>query len=654
MFSDPLTFAGALVVAALLGALLPLFRTWSERGLHALLSVSAGIFLGAVFLHFLPELAAAGAAADAAAGHAGHGHAGHDHAGHDHGHAGGHVHSIASLLPWIAALIGFLALFLIERVWLANRDAARAKAEGEHRDPHHVLWAATLVGLSVHAGLTGVALAGTLSRGVSTLFAVTFLVHKLAEGFSLATVMRLAGLSQTRSLGILFLFAFVTPLTLLFGAALGDVGQVGAVFSGFAAGAFLYVAVLDLLPEVFHGHGRSLPKILLLFLGLALAAVSELPPEDVSRFVAALGSQSLAVFVEMAPYLLFGFAIAGLIHVGLKPEWITRHLAKDDTKSVAAASILGAPLPLCSCSVIPVAVSMRKSGASKGATSSFLIATPETGVDSVSVTWALFDPVMTIARPIGAILSAIVSGSVVNQLVRRGLDEAPKEPEPESAGSCCKKQAALAKEASTDDHVHAPAEGGVVRRALRFAFGDMLGDLAGPLLFGVLISGFLAASIPDAVFQQPLVQGFGGLLLMLVVGIPIYVCASASTPIAAVLVMKGMSPGAALVFLLASPATNLGALLVLAKTLGMRVMIASTITLAIVTLFLGWLLNQVYGWLALEPVARAGSIHEHGSASWFQIACAVLLGALMLRAIVKGFQEKKPEPVDAPQAASTA
>lgn len=637
MFTDPLLFAAALFAAALLGALLPLFRSWSERGLHALLSISAGIFLGAVFLHFLPELAGLAAAADAGGAHA----------GHDHGdHA--HAHAPAALLPWTAALVGFLALFLIERVWLANRAAARARAEGQGKDPHHVLWAATLVGLSVHAGLTGIALAGTVARGTSTLFAVTFLIHKLSEGFSLATVMRLAGLSTGRALGILAAFALVTPLALLSGAALGSVGDVGAVLSGFAAGTFLYVAVLDLLPEVFHGRERSLPKVVLLVVGVVFAGLSELPPETVAGFVSDLGTQSLAVFVEMAPYLLFGFAIAGLIHVGLKPEWISRRLAGDDTKSVAAASILGAPLPLCSCSVIPVAVSMRKAGASKGATSSFLIATPETGVDSVSVTWALFDPLMTLARPLGAILSAIASGSVVNQLVRRGLDDAPPAAEPDSGESCCKKQAETAPEAAVGRE-----EGGALRRALRFSFVDMLGDLAGPLLLGVLISGLLAATIPDEVFQAPLVQGFGGLLLMLVVGIPIYVCASASTPIAAVLVMKGMSPGAALVFLLASPATNLGALLVLSKTLGLRVMVASTITLAVVTLLLGWLLDRVYGWLALEPVARAGSLHEHGAASWFQIACAVLLGALMLRSIVRGFQTNKPAAVDAPQAATT-
>lgn len=619
LFEDPYSFALALFLAAVAGAALPLVRSWSERGLHALLSVSAGIFLGAVFLHFLPELAASSG-------------------GHDHGSHGGH----GEMGPWAAALVGFLALFLIEKVWLAERAAVSESAG----DPHRLLWVATFVGLSIHAVVTGLALSATLQAdGDQVLFLLTFLVHKLTEGFSLATVMRLAGLSKTRSFAWLALFALATPIGMFFGGGLGQLGEGWNILTGFAGGTFLYVAACDLLPEVFHGQGKRLPKALMLLFGIGLSALSEIPIEATGAFIAEAARSSLAVFIEMAPFLLIGFAIAGFIHVGLKPEWITKWVARDNFKSVGIASILGAPLPLCSCSVIPVAVSMRKAGASKGATSAFLIATPETGVDSVTVTYGLFDPIMTIARPVGAILSALFAGSIVNLFVKRGWDIDPvpaapatdvesccsKTEEPPPPPSCCKTE----DESEPEPHcAPEPKERGLLARAVHFSFIEMLDDLAGALLLGIFLSGILAVAIPAELFESPVANGFGGLLLMLVIGIPIYVCASASTPIAAVLVAKGLSPGAALVFLLASPATNLGSLLVLARSLGKRVMLISTLSLAVITLFFGWLLNVVYETLDITPFATIGDIHDHSQAGWFSLACAALLGGLLLRAVV--------------------
>jgi len=633
LFDDPTLFALALFLAAIAGAALPLIRSWSEQGLHALLSISAGVFLGAVFLHFLPELASSS------------GGDGPDYGGHA-GHAGHGAH--AEMGPWAAALVGFLALFLIEKVWLAERTEASAPNELAG-DPHRLLWVATFVGLSIHASVTGLALSATLQAdGEQVLFLLTFLVHKLTEGFSLATVMRLAGLSKTRSFAWLALFALATPLGMFFGSGLGQLGDGWRILSGFAGGTFLYVAACDLLPEVFHGQGKRLSKALLLLLGIGLSALSEIPLEATGSFIAEAANSSLAVFIEMAPFLLVGFAIAGFIHVGLKPEWITKWVARDNFKSVGIASLLGAPLPLCSCSVIPVAVSMRKAGASKGATSAFLIATPETGVDSVTVTYGLFDPIMTIARPVGAILSALFAGTIVNLLVHRGWDVDPvpatpdeemksccsKEEEPPPP-SCCPEEPGQSVATETEPHcVPVPKERGLLGRALHFSFVEMLDDLGGPLLLGIFLSGILAVAIPAELFEGPVASGFGGLLLMLVIGIPIYVCASASTPIAAILVAKGLSPGAALVFLLASPATNLGSLLVLARSLGKRVMLASTVSLAVITLFMGWALNLVYSTLDITPFATVGEVHDHSQASWLSLACAVVLGALLLRVVV--------------------
>lgn len=623
-----------------IGALLPLYRRWSERGLHAFVALAAGIFLGTIFLHLLPHLA--GVELDD-----GHGH------GHSHGPAAAAGHP---LVPWIAALAGLLLLFAIERVWIPSwhRDSAP--------DPHTGLWAATFVGLSLHALTAGVALPALLSQ--PSALTLSILIHKATETFSLATVMRLAHVPRGRMIVLLLLFAAIEPASLLAGSGLLGLGAgVEPVLTGFACGTFLYVAVCDLLPEVFHGGDRPALKLLCVVLGIGLTALSLPSASVLFGFLERTLLASTDIFVELAPMLLVGFVIAGVIGQVLRIESLTKRLRGNDLKSVALASLIGAPLPLCSCAVLPVAVSMRRAGASKGATSAFLIATPETGVDSVTVTWALLDPVMTIARPIGAIVSSIFTGSCVNWLVRRGWDREPA-PAPlaqahaEAPGdaSCCHTQPAprapvdvagsVQSHADTHEHagthaherahdapashVHAAASRAPwLVRVLRYAFVDLLDDLAVSLLVGVVVSGAIAVLVPDAVFASPAAHGFTGMLLMLVIGIPIYVCAAASTPIAATLILKGMSPGAAFVFLLASPATNLGSLIALRKHLGTRVVLVHVAGLAVVTLMLGFAIDGVYAWLDIAPSASGAGTHEH-TGIWHLGAAYVLAGLLLV------------------------
>jgi hypothetical protein len=597
--------------AAMLGALLPLQKRWSRRGLHQFVSIAAGIFLGSLFLHLLPELATGGHAELAPSD-------GHDHAAHS---------APESMLPWAALLGGFLLLFVVERVWLQGRESS------EGHDSHSVLLSATFVGLALHAFTMGVGLSAILenSSGGWSLLA-SLLPHKAAEAFSLAAVMNLAHVSRGRSLSYLMLFATITPLGLILGSQFAALGGAAApLLGGFACGTFLYVAVCDLLPEVFHDTDRSWTKLGWVLLGIGIVVLT-LPgiAEGVPGFLQTTFTEATILFEQMALYLLFGFLIAGVLSQVLKPELLTRHLSKNDAASVLKASLIGAPLPLCSCSVLPVAVSLRKAGASKGATSAFLISTPETGVDSVSVTWALLDPVMAIARPIGAVLSAIFTGGLVSFFVNKGWDRQPpaaasKEPPKPVEGDCC----------ATEEHVHAePEPTGFIQRVLRFAYVDMLDDLAGLLLVGLLLSGVLAAVLPEGFFENPVTQGFGGMLLMLLVGIPIYVCAAASTPIAATMIGLGLSPGAALVFLLASPASNLASLVALSKSLGKRVTIMHVIGLALSALSMGLLVDALYPLLGIEAsIAHAG---DHSMMpGWVSRGSAILLAALVVLSFLR-------------------
>lgn len=633
MDSILLPSALALLVASALGAALPLFRRWSERGLHLFVALSAGIFLGTIFFHFLPHLAGVG-----------------------HGGGDAHLHAAdtPSLWPWGAALLGILLLLLLERVWLPPRTA------GSSSNPHALLWSATYMGLALHALTAGIALSAVLDipEGRAQ-FLLSVLVHKATECFSLATVMRLAGLRTGRAIGLLALFALIEPAGLLLGGALSSaLPALGPILTGFACGTFLYVAVADLLPEVFHGAGSVRTKIAAVLIGSAI------PTLTLERFDVALGFARRAVveawdvFLDMAPFLLLGFAVAGLVRLFLKPQRVVPKLGGDDLRSVGWAALVGAPLPLCSCSVVPVALSLRKSGASKGATAAFAVATPETGLDSIGVTWALLDPVMTVARPIGALISAVAAGTAVNWLVRSGRDRSPRERTAvpvESAAACCAHDVVTEPEArpapaaacadevpgeharhahAADPAVAAPAGQGFVRRALRFGFVDMLDDLAPSILVGVLLSGAIVAALPVGALEGTAVNGWLGYLLMLVVGIPTYVCASASTPIAAALILRGLSPGAAFVFLLAGPATNTSSLIVLSRALGARVVAIQVAALSVVAVALGWAIDLVYPALGIVPRASVGAAHEH-LVPWISYGSAALLAALLLASLVR-------------------
>jgi uncharacterized membrane protein YraQ (UPF0718 family) len=306
-------------------------------------------------------------------------------------------------------------------------------------------------------------------------------------------------------------------------------------------------------------------------------------------------------FNESAIYILFGFFIAGLLKIALPTEKVFKYLGKKEAKSVVRASLLGIPVPLCSCAVLPTAMSLRKQGASKGATLSFLISTPETGVDSISITYALIDPLMTVFRPVSALVTAITAGMAANF-----VDKKPSEP----AAVITQETTCGCNDACGESEDSAKHKRGKIRELFHYAFVDLLDDIMVWLIIGIIIAAFISVLLPENFFESYIGSGPLSMIVMLLVGIPIYMCAASSTPIAAALILKGLNPGAALVFLLAGPATNIGTTAAVGKFLGKKMMIVYLGTIAVVSIFLGVILNAVYLALNISPYAIVGQASE--------------------------------------------
>jgi uncharacterized membrane protein YraQ (UPF0718 family) len=255
--------------------------------------------------------------------------------------------------------------------------------------------------------------------------------------------------------------------------------------------------------------------------------------------------------------------------------------------------------------VLPAAVSLRKQGASKGATAAFLISTPESGVDSISITYALLDPIMTIARPLVAFVTAVVAG-VTENFLGSGNDKTKIVPDLSCpVDGCCDGQ-----NCTPEEHRRHHSFREKLFAGMRFAAGDLWGDLAGWFLIGLLLAGMITVIIPTDIFGKYLGSGLPAMLLMLAIGIPLYICATASTPIAAALILKGVSPGAALVFLLAGPATNIASLTVLTGVLGRRATAIYLASIAVCAVLFGLVVDQVYSFLGISAQAMVGQASE--------------------------------------------
>ena len=328
-------------------------------------------------------------------------------------------------------------------------------------------------------------------------------------------------------------------------------------------------------------------------------------------------SETWQVTALMAPYLLLGFLVAGMLSVWVSPRWLEAHLGGRGFGPVWKAALFGVPLPLCSCGVIPVGASLRRNGASRAATTAFLLSTPQTGVDSIAVTYSILGPLLAVYRPLAALLTGLLGGGLVQAFA--GEDE-----------SRDRWQA--------DQHQLQRPQGfwNKSRAALSYGLVDLPRDIGRALLIGVVIAGVIAGVIPQDYLASYLGSGALSILVMMAVGIPLYVCATASVPIAAGFIHLGVSPGAALAFLIAGPATNAAAITTVWRVLGRRTAGIYLATVALSALGSGLLLDWFAPWVA-DALPAFGAIHHvHEAAGWFEHFMGVILVLVLAYSLWSG------------------
>ena len=340
------------------------------------------------------------------------------------------------------------------------------------------------------------------------------------------------------------------------------------------------------------------------------------------------------ILVTAAPWLLLGFAIAGLIHAFIPQDLMTKHLGGDGFGTMVKAAFIGAPLPLCSCGVIPAALGLRRSGASKSATVSFLVATPETGVDSVSVSYAMLGPVMAVIRPIAAICSAIVAGALVGKETKPS-DAIDSDNETET--TCCgqQKPTVLGQSISSvcspgPDPSTQPTFVDKLNTAFHFSTGKLIADTAPWLVVGIFFAAVVQTFVPTELLAS-YGQGILAMTVMVLVSIPMYICATASTPIAAGLLFAGVSPGSILVFMLAGPATNIATLGVVGKELGRRSLIAYLFGVVATAMVFGGALDVALAYYNID-IREGIEQHSHFVSEGLSQTLAWILVGLLARA----------------------
>lgn len=337
----------------------------------------------------------------------------------------------------------------------------------------------------------------------------------------------------------------------------------------------------------------------------------------------------LYLITQMSPYLLLGFLFAGVMHAFVPQRLYRRYLSGNDFRSVVNATLLGIPLPLCSCGVIPTAMGLRREGASRGATTAFLIATPQTGVDSILATYSLLGLPFAIIRPIAALVTALAGGAAANIFDTKSDTSQPLSQQ--SAGSADKRPATFT---------------GRVVAALKYGYVDMMQDIGRWLVLGLIIAGAITVFVPESFFALFADNSLLSILLVLLFAIPMYLCATGSIPIAVALMLKGLSPGAALVLLMAGPAVNAASILVIGKVMGRKALVvylASIISGAVLFgLGIDYLLPREWFTTPINAVAECA----HGGSPLFNTLCTVALALLLCNAIIRRYMVKKSESCD--------
>ena len=324
--------------------------------------------------------------------------------------------------------------------------------------------------------------------------------------------------------------------------------------------------------------------------------------------------------LEMAPYLLLGMLVSGLISIFIDSSFIFKHIGQKNAGSVLKSTLFGIPLPLCSCGVIPVAATLRESGASKGATVSFLVSTPQTGVDSIFLTYGMLGPMFALFRPLAALASGFFSGIVINNFdhdMHHHLSESDNDPKTKE---------------SLDKRIIS---------GVKYGFLTLPADIVIPLTQGLVVAAAIAILIPPQFIAEHfsssnLIQ----YTMMLAVSLPIYVCATASIPIAVVLMAKGITPGAAFIFLMAGPATNASSIAVIKNILGKRTLYHYLVLIAFTAISFGYILDN---FLTITLPDMSSHTHHHVMDDYGSIILSVIFLVILVNAY---FYRSKSESTD--------
>ena len=323
---------------------------------------------------------------------------------------------------------------------------------------------------------------------------------------------------------------------------------------------------------------------------------------------------------EMSPFLLLGFLLAGIMHAFIPNGWYAKYLSGNTIKSVINAAVFGVPLPLCSCGVIPTAMSLRREGASKGAVVSFLIATPQTGVDSIFATYSLMGLPFAIVRPIVALFTAIIGGTFVNIGEKGEMQTAETEHGRQNECKECTEK-------------KSPSFGNKCVEALKFGFVEMMEDIGKWLIVGLVVAGLITVLVPDSFFAIFKDNTLLSMLLVLCISVPMYICATGSIPIAVALTMKGLTPGAALVMLMAGPACNVASILIINKVLGRKTLMLYLLAIISGAIAFGFGIDYLLPreWFTDSIVGSDACCHD--VAGWFEWTCTAVLFLLLLNVL---------------------
>ncbi len=364
---------------------------------------------------------------------------------------------------------------------------------------------------------------------------------------------------------------------------------------------------------------------------------------EITHFFEALWQLSIA----MGPYILFGLAFAGVLHELVPDSIVTKHLGKESISSVIKSTIFGIPLPVCSCGVIPLATSIKKSGASKGATLSFLISTPITGVDSILATYGIFGWIFTLYRVITSMIIAMIAGILTNIFDKEEDAKNTKSLKHVGRGALTPTEKNISNvsgwghpDLQTNEfslNTTKKSDFSFIA-AMKYAFVTLLGDIAKPLFWGLLLGALITVAIPDNLSEILKTYSWLSYLIVIIIAVPMYVCATASLPIAAGLMLSGVSAGAAFVFLSAGPATNTVTIGVVKKMLGTKSLAIYLGSIIIGSIVFGLGLDHIFDASNIDP---ASLIHMHEESNILSTVSAVILWGLILWFIAKPYFTKK-------------